>query len=209
MTYKLALSWNKTASDWPRLRGVFSKSSSCYFHLSASSLRPCLMPEAVDVRSLSWSVRLELFLYMITRRLIIPTATSLQPSITVDGEKRLQLFFFLPSTFFCVFFFSCFSSPIRCSFSGTEQRCFSSLSTTNWLAHCHLCARADLVQQLQHVIWPFGRAGASSFDNDVFAFRSLCLQCSNLCCNNLFNLEPVGFCFFLDVFAYSLHSRDF
>lgn len=111
----------------------FSKSSSCYFHLSSSSLRPCLMSEAVDLRSLSWSVQLGLFLYMITRRLIIPTAASLQPSVTLDREKRLSLFFafFLPSLFLC-YFFTLFSSPIRCSVSGTEQRCFSGLSSANW-----------------------------------------------------------------------------
>lgn len=111
----------------------FSKSSSCYFHLSFSSLRPCLMSEAVDVGSLSWE--LGLFLYMITRRLIIPTAASLQPSVTLDREKRWSLFFFaffLPSLFFCVIFLPCFSSPIRCSVSGTEQRCFSRLSSANW-----------------------------------------------------------------------------
>lgn len=113
----------------------FSKSSSCYFHLSSSSsLCPCLMSEAVDVGSLSWSVQLGLFLYMITRRLIIPKAASLLPSVTLDREKRLSLFFafFLPSLFFCVIFLPCFSSPIRCSVSGTEQRCFSGLSSANW-----------------------------------------------------------------------------
>lgn len=159
----------------------FSKSSSCYFHLSFSSLRPCLMSEAVDVGSLSWSVQLGLFLYMITRRLIIPTAASLQPSVTLDREKRWSLFF-LPSFclpyFFVLFFYLVFPPQLGVLSQVQSRDVFPGSLVQIGVACCHLCVRAYSDQQVQRRPsgQPSDRAATSPFDNDVFAFSSWCLQ---------------------------------
>lgn len=115
-------------------------------------------------------------------------------------------FFFLPlSTFliFCGCFFLVFPPQLGVLSQVESRDVFPGSRVQIGIAQCHLCAKAYLVQQLQHVNWPTGRADASSFNNDVFAFRSLCLQSSYLRCV-IFSPD-----FFFSFFAFSLHSSDF
>lgn len=90
---------------------------------------------------------------MITRRLIMPTAASLQASLTLDREKRLSLFFCLFSAFLIfwrvVFFHLVFPPQLGVLSQVQGRDVFPGSLVQIGVARCHLCVRAYSDQRVQ------------------------------------------------------------
>lgn len=123
MTYKLNPSCNKTVRPNGAFQGSLSKS---FLFFSAFSSCPFLVLEATETSKVVVAADISgfLFLYMITRGLIIQTACS--PAVlNIRRWKAARPFLPLPGIFACF-------PPIRCSVSGTGQKCVLRLSSANW-----------------------------------------------------------------------------